>query len=79
MLRTVVGELDLEVEGWAVPWGQFPPLLSLLDPPRGCEAHDLYVFLSVSSLLVHVGFMKMVYWRVESDCSLEIIFLKFLV
>ena len=44
MLRAVVGELDLEVEGWAVPWGQFPPLLSLLDPPRGCEAHDLYVF-----------------------------------
>lgn len=79
MLRTVVGELDLEVERWAVPWGQFPPLLSLLDPPRGCEAHDLYAFLSVSSLLVHVGFMKMVYWRVESDCSLEIIFLKFLV
>ena len=62
----------MEVEGWAVPWGQFPPLLSLLEPPRGCEAHDLCVSVSVSSLLVHVGFMKMVYWRVvlleESVC-----------
>lgn len=74
-----MGEVDLEVEGWAVPWGQLPPLLSLLEPPRGCEAHDLCVSVSVSSLLVHVGFMKMVYWRVESDCPLEIIFLKFLV
>ena len=54
----VVGKLDLEAEGWAVSWGQASLLLSLLDPPRGSEAHHLQISVSVPSLLVHREFYE---------------------